>query len=86
MNHQKQRAGTPAVTLINVFEVPAGHVEVFITQWRERAALMSSKPGFLDSRLHRALSPKSRFQLVNVARWESPEALPDEHRSTLTCR
>jgi len=75
MNHQRRPAGRSPVTLINIFEVPAEHVEVFITQWRERAALMSTKPGFLDSRLHRALSPQSRFQLVNVARWESREAL-----------
>jgi heme oxygenase (mycobilin-producing) len=75
MNHQKRPAGRPPVTLINVFEVPAEHVEVFIAQWRERAALMSTKPGVLDSRLHRALSAQSRFQLVNVARWENRAAL-----------
>jgi heme-degrading monooxygenase HmoA len=68
-------ADSPPVTLINVFEVPAGHVEAFIAQWRERAALMSAKAGFLETRLHRALSPQARFQLVNVARWECREAL-----------
>ena len=36
---------------------------------------MSTKPGFLDTRLHRALSPQTRFQLVNVAHWESREAM-----------
>jgi heme-degrading monooxygenase HmoA len=74
MNQVSQPANNSPVTLINVFEVPAEHVDVFIAQWRERAALMSTKPGFLDSRLHRALSSQARFQLVNVARWESPEA------------
>jgi len=36
---------------------------------------MSTKPGFVDTRLHRALSPQTRFQLVNVAHWESREAM-----------
>jgi heme-degrading monooxygenase HmoA len=54
--------------------VPTDHVEAFVAQWRERAPLMSTKPGFLDSRLHRALSSQSRFQIVNVAHWESREA------------
>ena len=62
------------VALINIFEVSAEHVEAFITQWRERAALMSTKPGFIDSRLHRAMSSDARFQLVNVAHWNSADA------------
>jgi heme-degrading monooxygenase HmoA len=70
----KPATGSP-VTLINVFDVPAEHVEAFIAAWRERAALMSTKPGFLDTRLHRALSPQTRFQLVNIAHWETPEAM-----------
>jgi len=74
MNQHSQPANTSPVTLINVFEVPTEHVDLFIAQWRERAALMSTKPGFLDSRLHRALSSQTRFQLVNVAHWESREA------------
>jgi len=74
MNQDSQPANTSPVTLINVFEVPSEHVDVFIAHWRERAALMSTKPGFLDSRLHRALSSQTRFQLVNVAHRESREA------------
>lgn len=31
-------------------------------------------PGFRDVRLHRALLPDARFQLVNVAHWDSAEA------------
>jgi heme oxygenase (mycobilin-producing) len=63
------------VTLINIFEVAAEQAEAFIAQWRERAVLMSKKPGFLDSLLHRALSSDVRFQFVNVAHWETPEAM-----------
>jgi heme oxygenase (mycobilin-producing) len=54
--------------------MPTEHVDAFVAQWRERAALMRTKPGFLDTRPHRALSSQARFQLVNVAHWESHEA------------
>jgi heme-degrading monooxygenase HmoA len=73
MNQDGQSANTSPVTLINVFEVPTEYVEPFISQWRERAALMSTKPGFVDARLHRTLSSEARFQLVNVAHWASRE-------------
>jgi len=59
------------VTLINIFEVPADQVEEFITQWRARAEIMASAAGFRDAKLHRAVSPQARFQLVNVAHWDS---------------
>ena len=62
------------VTFINVFEIPADHVDNFIEQWKQRAALLRQAPGFRDVRLHRALLPDSRFQLVNVAHWDSVEA------------
>lgn len=75
MSQDSMPASNSPVTLINVFEVPTEHVDEFIARWRERAALMSTKPGFLNSRLHRALSSQTRFQLVNVAHWESREAM-----------
>jgi len=63
------------ITLINVFEIQPENVESFLVGWRERAAIMSKQPGFLSLRLHHAQSPASRFQVVNVAQWESDEAL-----------
>lgn len=63
-----------SVTFINIFEVAAEHLDAFVAQWEQRAALMATKPGFLDTRLHRARSSESRYQLVNVAHWESQEA------------
>jgi heme-degrading monooxygenase HmoA len=59
------------ITVINVFEVPADQVREFIAQWRARAEIMAAAPGFRDTRLHRAFSPQARFQLVNVAHWDS---------------
>ncbi|MER6138599.1 antibiotic biosynthesis monooxygenase family protein [Streptomyces sparsogenes] len=63
-----------SVTFINVIELPADEVDTFVEQWRERAKLMRDAPGFQDSRLHRAKLPDARFQLVNVAHWDSTEA------------
>ncbi|MEU6994180.1 antibiotic biosynthesis monooxygenase family protein [Streptomyces sp. NPDC046465] len=62
------------VTFINIFEIAAEHLDAFIARWEQRAALMSAKPGFLDSRLHRARSSQTRFQLVNISHWQSLEA------------
>ncbi|MEV6071307.1 antibiotic biosynthesis monooxygenase family protein [Nocardia sp. NPDC052001] len=66
---------TPAssITFINVFEIDTDHAEAFITRWSERAALMSTKPGFRDSRLHRARLSDTRFQLINVSHWDTRE-------------
>lgn len=75
MNNESQQSNNSPVTLINVFEVPPEGVDAFIEQWRKRAALMTAKPGFLDARLHRALSSETRFQLINVAHWETAEAM-----------
>jgi hypothetical protein len=59
------------ITLINVFEIRPDDVEQFLQQWRERAEFLGRQPGFRSLRLHRALHPDSRFQLVNVAEWDS---------------
>ena len=74
MKQDSRLENNSPVTLINVFEASAEPVDAFVAGWRERAALMSTKPEFLGTWLHRALSPRARFQLVNVARWESREA------------
>ena len=63
------------ITFINVFEIPPDELDTFLSGWRERAEFMSTQPGFRSFRLHRAVSPDSRFQLINVAEWKSAEAL-----------
>lgn len=74
MSEHTGPADAGPVTLINVFEIPAEQVDAFIEGWAERAKIMSTHPGFRDTRLHRALSPEGRFQLVNVAHWDSAES------------
>ena len=62
------------VTFINVFEVRVVRIETLIAHWRELAKIMSAAPGFRDARLHRALASQTRFQMINFANWESPQA------------
>lgn len=59
------------ITLINVFEIPAELVDDFVEKWQEGAAVMAAQPGFRDARLHKAVSSDSRFQLINVAHWDT---------------
>jgi len=68
------------VTLINIFEVTQEHLAAFIEEWRQRAAIMHTKPGFISSRLHQAISDTARFKLVNVAHWVSLSAYDEARR------
>ena len=64
-----------SVILINPFEVPEGtDDEQFLSGWQRAADYMREQPGFVNSRLHRALAPDARFRFINVAEWESPQA------------
>lgn len=62
------------VVLINPFEVPPGQEEACLALWERAAEFMRRQPGFVSTRLHRALSPDARFAFINVAIWESAEA------------
>ena len=59
------------IVLINTFEVEPGKGDAFFDAWRRVSRVMEARPGFIHTRLHRALAG-SRF--VNVAEWESQEA------------
>ena len=62
------------VILINPFEVPEGtNEDDFLRGWQRAADYMRRQPGFLGSRLHRALRPDARFRFINVAEWSSPQ-------------
>jgi heme oxygenase (mycobilin-producing) len=67
--------GGGAITFINVFEVSVEQIDSFIAHWGELAKIMSTAPGFRGLRLHPAHSSRTRFQTINVANWESPQAL-----------
>lgn len=75
----------PAI-LINVFEVPAGKEEDFITWWDRSSEELRREPGFIDAKLHRSVRPGARFQFINIAHWETTTALEqarDKHASLL---
>jgi heme oxygenase (mycobilin-producing) len=69
-----ERSTRVSVILINPFEVPDGSSdEDFLRGWERAADYMRRQPGFIGTRLHRALRPDARFRFVNVAEWSSPE-------------
>ena len=60
--------------MINAFEVPDGRDDDFVRGWEAAREYLEAQPGYLDTALHRAVSPDAEFRFVNVARWESPQA------------
>ena len=62
-----------SVILINPFEVPQGLDEQTLAYWERCAEVLRKEPGFISTRLHRALTPQARFPFINVAEWESAE-------------
>ena len=63
------------VTLINVFEVPVGAEQEVVEWWKRSSEALQKEPGFIDAHLHRSLRTDARFQLINIAHWETVEAL-----------
>ncbi|HEX2527383.1 MAG TPA: antibiotic biosynthesis monooxygenase family protein [Geminicoccus sp.] len=59
------------VILINPFEVPDGAEADALAYWDRAADHLRRQPGFVSTRLHRALGPGARFPLVNLAVWRS---------------
>jgi heme-degrading monooxygenase HmoA len=57
--------------LIEPFEVPDARDDEFLTAWESAHAILSTRPGYLGTRLHRATGPAD-FRFVEVARWSSP--------------
>ena len=71
---RKEQSEMTHYILINPFEVPEDvDDDRFLEGWGRAADYMRSRPGFVSTRLHRAVSPNPRFRFVNVAEWESPQ-------------
>lgn len=62
------------VVLINAFEVPDAQREAVVAAWEDARDFLATQPGYIDTALHGTITPDARFELVNVARWESREA------------
>ncbi len=67
-------SASAAVTLINVFEAPAEQLDAAIAGWEAARDFLAKEPGYISTSLHQALTSDARFQLINVAIWESPAA------------
>ena len=61
------------VVLINTFTVPAGKADEAVASWEAARDFLREQDGYISTRLHRSLSDDARYQLVNVAKWESAE-------------
>ena len=59
---------TPVV-LVNLVTLDQADEPRFLEAWQNDAAFMKRQPGFISTRLHRAIGDSSAY--VNVAVWES---------------
>ncbi|WP_327310777.1 antibiotic biosynthesis monooxygenase family protein [Streptomyces sp. NBC_01243] len=64
---------TGPIVLANTFVVPKERAEAFLAHFRGQAEFMKAQPGFISLQMHKGTAD-SRL-LMNVAVWESAEAL-----------
>ncbi len=70
---QQLQQETGPVVLINTFTVAPEDTERLLVVWAEDAAFMKRQPGFISTQLHQGIAGST--VVVNVAVWESTEAL-----------
>ena len=70
---------TGPVALINTFFVPSEVTEEFLRLWQEDAVLIKASPGFISTQLYQGVAGSQL--LVNIAVWESAQALGRLHSS-----
>lgn len=66
--------GDGMATLINLFEVPPADDHKFVVSWEAAREYLGRKPGYLDTRLYRAIQPGAQFRFINIAHWASADA------------
>lgn len=69
-----------SVTLINIFEVPAGEEAEFIAAWQKACDYLQTLGGYIDTALHQSLH-EAQFRFVNIARWTSEDEFTAAVRS-----
>ena len=65
------------IILINPFEVPKGTLEETIKYWESGRDFLKTQPGYVSTKLHQSIIDDARFQLINIAIWESPQEFKD---------
>ena len=73
-----------AVTLINVFSVPAGKESDFVKWWQEVKTQITAQQGFISGRFHQSIKPASRYNFINVALWENEEIYWKAYEKSVT--
>ena len=61
------------VIVINPFEVPKGKEEQALAMWEKFAEYFCRQPGYVSTKLHRAINPDARFHLLSISEWVSAE-------------
>ena len=64
--------GLMSVTLINIFEVPAGDEDEFIAAWEKTRDYLKTFPAHIETALHQSLHD-TQFRFVNIAHWTSED-------------
>jgi heme oxygenase (mycobilin-producing) len=64
--------GVMTVTLINIFEVPAGDEDEFIAAWEKSRDYLMRLPAHIETALHQSLHD-AQFRFVNIAQWTSED-------------
>ena len=61
-----------SVTLINIFEVPAGDEDEFVAAWEKTRDYLKTFSAHIETALHQSLHD-TRFRFVNIAQWTSED-------------
>ncbi|WP_329410384.1 antibiotic biosynthesis monooxygenase [Nocardia vinacea] len=77
---QLTERGEGPVTIVNTFLAPDGQLDAVVEAWRQDSVVMKAKPGFVSAQLYQGIV--GSHVLVNVAVWESTEALAAAFAST----
>ncbi len=62
------------IVLINPFEVPADKMDETIVMWEKARDFLQDQPGYISTALHQSMGPEAKFQLINIAKWQSMAA------------
>ena len=71
---------TPITTIV-YFSMPNENMDKFLATWDLWQSVLVDQPGALGNVLHRTVDADSLFQFINVARWQSADALTSALRA-----
>ena len=72
----------PITTIVH-FEMPEESTGRFLSFWQEKIRdVMAGQPGIIGGIFHRGIATDAPFRYINVARWESAEALASGLKAT----